>query len=162
MIYMLYYCRKEALMSVSCDEDGVDTVPSGGPGSEGTVFLSLPGDHPPVCPGKLKCISYASPTKHQRRGSSEIPGKQSLNSHSAYLLRAHSEPDIVLKVVKRTEIPSCQELAWRLASSQNRALKLPGQEAATQIRPSAISKKPLGDQAEVADPETGVGGAVGG
>lgn len=60
---MLYYCRKEALMSVSCDEDGVDTVPSGGPGSEGTVFLSLPGDHPPVCPGKLKCISYASPTK---------------------------------------------------------------------------------------------------
>ena len=60
---MLYYCRKEALMSVSGDEDGVDTVPSGGPGYEGTVFLSLHGDHPPVCPGKLKCISYASPTE---------------------------------------------------------------------------------------------------
>lgn len=50
-------------MSVSGDEDGVDTVPSGGPGYEGTVFLSLHGDHPPVCPGKLKCISYASPTE---------------------------------------------------------------------------------------------------
>ena len=108
-------------------------------------------------------VSLPSKRALQRRGSSEIPGKQSLNSLSAYLLRAHSEPDIVLKaVVKKTEIPSCQELAWRLASSQNRALKLPGQEAATQIRPSAIAKKPLGDQAEVADPETGVGGAVGG
>ena len=33
-------------MSISGDEDGLDTVPSGRPRSEGTVFLGLPPSMP--------------------------------------------------------------------------------------------------------------------
>ena len=58
---MLYYCRKEALMSVSSDKDGVDTVPSGGPGSEGSLPQLTRGS-PPSMPRETEvhfiCLTY--------------------------------------------------------------------------------------------------------